>query len=162
MIESRLTLSGQVTGFMTGDRNLELNWRIQDGVGQFARLDLNKDADQTLTLEGGATLVIFVPGALTDLEKGVSAAQKALSEFKPKGTSPEAIAAEKAPLEANLKTARDALDKGATVSIGWDKDKLSALSGHSATILSVERDHAAKPLHFNADQTLSGCEVIVL
>jgi multidrug efflux pump subunit AcrA (membrane-fusion protein) len=184
MIESRITLSGRVTGFRAGDKQIQLDWNVKDGVGDFTRADITSQAPHKIVVSKDATVIIFIPGtpvsptvdqAKKNLEKAqttfdnanekVEEAQTAFDNADPddKLTEEKALNDAKKALEDAKKALEDAKKKAeedakVTVKVG----ELS-ISGTAPTVLTSDISDADSTINIAvAGGELKDCEIIIL
>lgn len=177
MIEGKLAMTGRITGFRAGDKQIQLNWDVEDGEGDFRREDI-LDTGYELNIPEEATMIIFIPGpqpALTKEETAITNAQDALDKAKEKKDTDGVTQAKEA-----LGVAKKALeDAKVRISISSQDPAGTAvpisISGTAPTILTSDAGKAGK-FKFTAATTkpnedgslaavpckLENCEFIVL
>lgn len=167
MIEGKLAMTGRVTGFRAGDKQIQLNWEVTDGEGDFRREDIPAESTGfTLSISAEATMIIFIPGPqdLTKEDVEIAQAQEALDKAKEKHKT-DLGNQEVQDAQTALNDAKKALeDAKVRISI----DDTTSISGVQPTILTSDVGKAGS-LKFTAvsgdtpaPTTLKNCEFIVL
>ncbi|MDW7547737.1 hypothetical protein [Pseudoalteromonas peptidolytica] len=174
MIEAKLALTGRITGFRTGDKTIDLNWRSNDAKGTFERKDMLRSENLEIKIPVGATVLMFSPGEIEDTRQqahieaknNVENAKEELEQAKGDPT------VDNTPLEEKLEQAEKALkDAKANLEKELQKAELSLLAGTAMTGLNISSTDPtvlsfdgtkAQSLTLKTTENMLGCEIVIL